>query len=477
MKKLLLLASVALMGAGSMFGQEGLLSHDPATYADNGDYSLYNRWLISRTVSNIDAINNSFLSSAYARTATIHKDMVYVAQSVSELVEGSTTGDVLYRFDLATGESKGVLNLTRDGQPFYGLLSANTVGVDDYGHLYVASYTGQINPIVGGTAYTPLRIYLVDEETGAVTPLPEINPYETAGEEASTSKAPRIDYIDVIGDLTGEEWSCTVMAALNTDNLSVLRAVREQGSEEWAGGFDTYYFWDTPTISETCPMATDADAGTSSPQADWGTGPVVKMINDEEHIGESFYIDGFTTCPAIYNTQGAMLDSFNSCIGLAPTTGTNGITEFTLGSDNFAVWSANDYDKGHTCQVSIGTFGEGFDFKDLNVLYTFPVIGLGEQSDGGNRVHSVQAKKYTDNDGNEAVYILDYKCMNGLGVYVFAQKNFEDPNGGAGVEGIADDFSDAPAVYFNLQGQKIDSPAAGLYIVKRGNKVAKEFVK
>lgn len=44
-----------------------------------------------------------------------------------------------------------------------------------------------------------------------------------------------------------------------------------------------------------------------------------------------------------------------------------------------------------------------------------------------------------------------------------------------GVEVV--EAENAPAVYFNLQGQKVNNPANGLYIVKRGNKVAKEFVK
>ncbi|MDE6267433.1 MAG: starch-binding protein [Muribaculaceae bacterium] len=45
----------------------------------------------------------------------------------------------------------------------------------------------------------------------------------------------------------------------------------------------------------------------------------------------------------------------------------------------------------------------------------------------------------------------------------------------SGVEAI--EAEDAPAVYYNLQGVKIDNPANGLYIVKRGNKVSKVMVK
>lgn len=47
----------------------------------------------------------------------------------------------------------------------------------------------------------------------------------------------------------------------------------------------------------------------------------------------------------------------------------------------------------------------------------------------------------------------------------------------AGVDGIEADDSDAAPVYYNLQGVRVDTPSAGLYIVVRGNKVTKEIVK
>lgn len=46
----------------------------------------------------------------------------------------------------------------------------------------------------------------------------------------------------------------------------------------------------------------------------------------------------------------------------------------------------------------------------------------------------------------------------------------------AGVEGIDADIN-APAVYYDLQGRKIENPSKGLFIVKKGNKVTKEFIK
>ncbi|MDE5810981.1 MAG: starch-binding protein, partial [Muribaculaceae bacterium] len=47
----------------------------------------------------------------------------------------------------------------------------------------------------------------------------------------------------------------------------------------------------------------------------------------------------------------------------------------------------------------------------------------------------------------------------------------------AGVDAIEADATDVTPVYYNLQGVRVDNPAAGLYIVRRGNKVAKEIIR
>lgn len=36
---------------------------------------------------------------------------------------------------------------------------------------------------------------------------------------------------------------------------------------------------------------------------------------------------------------------------------------------------------------------------------------------------------------------------------------------------------EAPAEYYNLQGVKVENPSNGIYIVKRGNKVTKQYIK
>lgn len=51
-----------------------------------------------------------------------------------------------------------------------------------------------------------------------------------------------------------------------------------------------------------------------------------------------------------------------------------------------------------------------------------------------------------------------------------------DQKAGAGVDGIEAD-GNAATVYYDLQGRQIVNPTNGLYIVKKGSKVTKEFIR
>ncbi len=42
---------------------------------------------------------------------------------------------------------------------------------------------------------------------------------------------------------------------------------------------------------------------------------------------------------------------------------------------------------------------------------------------------------------------------------------------------VTDDDVEAPAVYYNLSGARVDNPSTGFYIVVRGSRVTKEYVR
>ncbi len=52
-----------------------------------------------------------------------------------------------------------------------------------------------------------------------------------------------------------------------------------------------------------------------------------------------------------------------------------------------------------------------------------------------------------------------------------------DENIANGVEGVAADTTEGSATYYNLQGMRVDKPENGIFIVVRGDKANKEFIK
>jgi hypothetical protein len=81
--------------------------------------------------------------------------------------------------------------------------------------------------------------------------------------------------------------------------------------------------------------------------------------------------------------------------------------------------------------------------------------------------------------GNSGEYMKGFALPRAEAVAIAAPSKywFSIAEGGvSGVENIEAEEAVAP-VYYNLQGVKVANPSNGIYIVKRGAKVAKEFVK
>ncbi|MBQ9073328.1 MAG: hypothetical protein IJY30_02540 [Muribaculaceae bacterium] len=467
MKKTLL-AAAALFTAATSFA-----SVDVTPYATTNGITCENIWLNARA-RNADDWNAYPFAEMYAkvRTATLLIDDAN-AENNKILVGWSKTGPTgetsadgtaltndfatVGIINFGTGKWEKEVALTCDGAPIAGLLCANQIGVDQYGHIYVGGY-------VATTETTPIRVYHVkDINTGECELAAELQ--LPADESAATG---RMDYFHVIGDVTGEENGAVFMCALADPAASpyVYRWRLDQGgtASDWYGDFDGYVAWDCSKL-ETYPVD----------QTSWGTAPVCTMILTEDFAAENFYVDGFTTCPVIYNTSAGVVDGFmNAPSEYAPATGTNGVAEFNLGGKDFIAYSVAQYNATPGCQVRVAEIPE-LAFSNMQSYWLLPEAGLGETSDGGTRVHNVSTFIHTDANGKQGCYLLTYKCNNGAGVYQIAEEGYE-PVYKAGVEGIIADEVNAPAEYYNLQGVKVANPENGLYIVKRGNKATKEVV-
>ena len=395
MKKLLLLAVLMASAVASAWAVTDGVQYEPVN-----DINIVNLWIQDRAHTG-DVWSNKPYCNTSAHTAVLHDGFIYIARSnANTVIQGTDTlaQSVIYKVNAANGEMVKELTLTLNGKIYGGAtLSSNTVGVDNFGHLYMAPYTSEL------ASMQP--VYMVDKETGELTLMGELDKGDALQ---------RCDYIDVMGDITREEAECNIMT-VGASSEYIYRWHADQGGD-WEGGFegDPYL-----AILDFYPETV----------TQWGYAPVVKMIlgedEDTRYNGELFYVDGFSSSPILYDVTGTMVDNFeNVDPAFWPMdVGANGVCEFTLEGRNFIVFVAAQYTGideatmiNKACQVYICELGEGMSLGGMQRYWMVP-DELGAVSDGGTRVESMNVEYGTDNEGNEEVTLFIYKCYNGMAVY------------------------------------------------------------
>lgn len=472
MKKSLLFAASALV-AGAAFADDATVAvpKDPASYEVQEGMALKNRFLLSEyNSSRADYAKMPWMAGTAnrARTACIanynDKDVVVIAHSV-----GASGNCELYLIDIATGTHLKTLVLSLDGAPYKKDYAVNQIGCDDFGHVWVKDlqFSTWTTPEEGDAYATPANFYTVDLSTGEMTLAASV-----AITEDDSDFNNRCDYCDLVGDITREEARCAIVLAPNT-NLRIFGWEAEQG-DDFEPMFDGYACVDNAE-AETYP------AGLPS----WSTATTIKIIKDDanDFSAQMFYIDGFATCPVLYDRDLQAIDGFqNAESKLAPKENINGICDIPLNGKKYMAYAIDGHSGGTDTnphhQIGVCSLNDAMEFSSLNRMWLVPEAGLGNLSDTGTRVLSIGTKTYKDANGVEGAYIMTYKCMNGVGVYTFAPEDWVDPNGDAGVSEIVADDVNAPIEYFNLNGVKVNGELVpGLYITRQGNKVAKQVVK
>lgn len=457
MKKLLLSASMLMLAGASAFAVT-----DGQTYESIDGFNCENLWVFDRFHAE-EAYMGNPIASKNARTATTDGTTIYVGLS------GETA--TIEKFDLKTGAYLGSLALTKGGEAFKGTLAVNQVGFDEYGHFYAATFSANS---LGDGQY---EVYTVDLTTGAVT---------SVGDLFFDGGLGRIDYCDVIGDITGAEANATVMAVTCAgDNMNVFKWVREKGSNEWMGGWTDQATFQAIKAGQTYPNGITG----------FSTGSVLKIVRDGSKSGNvnMFYIDGFTSAPALYGSDGAMIDNISNAdlkktdkeTGVTtgtvpePALGTNGVAEGSVGKTNLIIYSEGQYDAPHKCQAVITTVDKDMSFESMKPLWTVPADGLGQTTDGGVRVHSLFCLPQKDG----SALLLTFKCYNGMGVYKITKKGDDSVESNVVAAANITVNGDVIAVsevaetieVFNVAGQKVAearnasevaAPATGAYIVK-----------
>ena len=393
MKKFLLLSLLMVSAAATAWAVTDGVKYEPV----NG-INIVNMWLQDRAHTP-DVWSNKPYCNTSARTAVMGDGYIYIARSnANTIIQGTDTlsQSVIYKLDAANGEMVKELDLTLDGKIYGGAtLSSNTVGLDNYGNLYMAPFSSNLSTIQA--------VYLVDKETGELTLMGELDKGDALQ---------RCDYIDVMGDITREQDECNIMT-VGASSEYIYRWHADQGSD-WEGGFDgDPYLAILDFYPETVTQ--------------WGYAPVAKMVLEEEgnYAGELFYIDGFSSSPILYDVTGTMVDNFeNVDPAFWPMdVGANGVCEFTLDGRNFIVYVAAQYTGvdeatmvNKACQVYICELGEGMSLGGMQRYWMVP-DELGAVSDGGTRVQSMNVEYGVDDEGNEEVTLFIFKCYNGMAVY------------------------------------------------------------
>jgi len=396
MKRLLLIATLIASAVSCVWA-----TTDGVTYEKVNGIGIKNMWIQDRAHTQSVWSNQPYCNTT-ARTAVLHDGYVYISRTnANTVIQGTDTlsQSVVYKVDATDGTLVKELPLTLDGD-IYGntTLNANTVGVDNFGHLFIAPYSSELQ--------TTATVYLLNGETGALTMVAEMEKGDMLA---------RCDYMDVMGDLTREQAECNIMM-VGTSASVLYRWHADQGSDEFEGGFEGDTYLD---ITEFYPETV----------TEWGFGPVVKMVlgedEDTRYSGELFYVDGFASSPILYDYTGTMIDNFEN---VDPDfwpwdTGANGVCEFTLDGRNFIVYVIAQYtgtdEKTMThraCQVNICELGEGMSLGGMQRYWMVP-DALGTVSDGGTRVQAMNVEYGYDEQGNEEVTLFIFKCYNGMAVY------------------------------------------------------------
>ena len=407
MKKLLLFS---LMLASSIATTWAVT--DGVAYERVNDIGIKNVWIQDRAHTPEVWSNQPYCNTS-ARTAVMKDGYIYIARSnANTIIQGTDTlaQSVIYKLDATNGELVKELALTLDGKIYGGAtLSCNTVGVDNFGHLYMAPFSSNLATIQ--------PVYMVDKETGELTLIAELDKGDALQ---------RCDYIDVMGDITREEAECNIMT-VGASSEYIYRWHADQG-DEFDGGFDGDPYL---AILDMYPETV----------VQWGYAPVVKMVLGEEeetlYSGELFYVDGFSSSPILYDVTGTLVESFeNVDPAFWPMdVGANGVCEFTLDGHNFIVYVAAQYTGvdeatmvNKACQVYICELGEGMTLSGLQRYWMVP-DELGAVSDGGTRVESMNVEYGTDEEGNEEITLFIFKCYNGMAVYKIGPNVYCDEPG------------------------------------------------
>ena len=339
---------------------------DGEFYDNNGAVSVECVWF--KTVDNggITFAENGGLNRAFCAVG----DYVYIA---GREANSSTAAAYLRKFNGATGEKVGDIKLGAEAS--VGLYPCNDVIKDQSGNVCVTNLTTNAKT-------TPVKVHLVNLETGALTEVASLMVTSTI----PNVENPRIDHVALWGDVTTGKF--TVYAAISS-SASVVRWNFEGGTQ----------------VSEQVCTVAQFYPETAT---DFGTAPRVVPASTT-----AFYIDGGNTAWSRYLfANGRLSESFAENKSLSPTSyWANGGIFFTLNNMYYMTYSSADDQEGYKFTMASSS-SKNMSFDTMNYLWTLPRNGMGTTNSG-----TAQASVDYVQVGEDMVRVYYYVPGAGLCAY------------------------------------------------------------
>lgn len=337
---------------------------DKDSYAKIGDVEFTSLWF--RSV--MDDYNNMTFGEEgkLNRGFCAVGDYVYIAGRLENDTEATI---YLRKMDGQTGEIISDIILGDEAKvSFY---PCNDVVKDSKGNVCISNLTLNIGS-------SPLKIHLVDLETGALT--------EVASLTKTGLSSSRVDHVSVIGDVVAGDF--TVFAAISKSN-TILKWTFEEGEEVNST---------TSTLKSFYPTSASV----------LGIAPFVIPVTEND----IFVVGGDIHMSRYDFSTGKLTDSFANKATLTPEGfEVNGGTYFTLNNQNYLIYPYSDYNTiGHAYNLTKVNFN--YDFSSMELMWEFPKGSIGSVN---STTYQAEVDYVLGEDGVAWIYV--YVPGNGIAAY------------------------------------------------------------
>ena len=339
---------------------------------DNESYETIDNMIVNSLWYRSVAYGNiSFEETgSFNRSMCVSGDYVYLTGRSANTASASI---YLRKFNGRTGEHMGDIALGSEAIVAYN--PCNDIFKDSYGNVCISN-------LVLSPATNPLKVHMVNLETGALT--------EVASVKCTKLSPARIDNVAIWGNVATGNFKLYAVIP-STNYIYRWTFVNGVMSNE------TYC-----TVKATYPAVTTASLGIA---------PRIVLIGEDD-----MFVDGGDTAWSRYNfNTGEMTDSFDNNTALAPSSyQVNGGTFFEIGGKNFVTYTVSDWAENRIAPQAFNVVSTDDDmsFASMSKMWTLPKSGLGNSKSTGQQAVADYVKV-----SDYSVILYYYLPGNGLCAY------------------------------------------------------------